>query len=242
MGPAQDIPQPLGAWCLFLDIDGTLLELADAPHAVGVDADLLPLLEQLRVSADGAVALITGRTIADTDRLLGTTEFPVAGLHGCERRDVGGRIVAAQVDREQVAAMRQKMEHLVTRHPGLLLEDKGATLALHYLNAPELEGELRAQVEQLGQLGFTVQHGRAVLELKPEGHTKGTAIRAFMQQPPFVHRTPVFLGDDLSDSDGFDAVREYGGIAIAVGPRVSSQWWLPDPPAVRRWLESLLTS
>lgn len=224
-------------WCLFLDVDGTLVELADTPAEVRVDPLLPPLLDRLRIAAGGAVALVSGRTIADVDALLGTKDFPVAGQHGCERRSPNGEVETVAADCEQ---MRRGMRALAAHHPRLLLEDKGSGLALHYLNAPELGNELHAQVLRLLTPGLMVLHGRAVIEVKPTSHTKGTAIDAYMQQAPFAGRTPVFLGDDITDDDGFAAVREYGGLAIAVGPRVTSQWWLPGPSAVRVWLEELL--
>lgn len=234
------VPLPPDDWCLFLDIDGTLLDLADTPAAVVVDPFLVPLLERLRDAAGGAVALVSGRSIADIDGLLGSEDFAVAGLHGCERRDVHGQLEITSFDCD---ALRRSLGELVARNPTLLLEDKGSGLAVHYLKAPELEHELRVEIERLVTplaSTFTILPGRAVIEVKPRAHTKGSAITAFMQEAPFANRVPVFLGDDISDYDGFEAVSGYDGMAIAVGPRVASQWWLPDPRAVRHWLEHLL--
>jgi trehalose 6-phosphate phosphatase len=236
------VPLPQNDWCLFLDVDGTLLELADSPSGVAVDAALRPLLTRLRDAAQGAVALVSGRTIENLDQLLDTRGLPVAGLHGCERRDARGALHVAPIAREQLADLRAGLERLVARHPGLLLEDKGAGVALHFLKARELEHELRAEVALLAAPlvpRFAILDGHAVIEVKPAAHTKDSAVTAFMAEPPFAGRTPVFIGDDQTDYGGFAAVRRHHGTAIAVGPRVSAEWWLPGPAAVRRWLEQL---
>lgn len=236
-------PMPAGPWCLFLDVDGTLLELADSPGGVAVDEALMPLLKRLRDAAGGAVALVSGRTIQNLDNLLGSTWLPIAGLHGCERRDAGGRLHVAPIALEQLAEVREGLKRLTARHPGLLLEDKGAGLALHFLKARELEHELRAEVALLAAPlvpRFTLLDGHAVIEVKPAAHTKDSAVSAFMEESPFRGRVPIFIGDDVTDYGGFAAVRRFdGGLAIAVGPRVKSEYWLPDPRAVRVWLEQL---
>jgi trehalose 6-phosphate phosphatase len=236
------VPLPNSPWCLFLDVDGTLLELADSPGGVSVDAALRPLLARLRARSGDAVALISGRTIANLDQLLGDPLLPAAGLHGCERRDATGRLHVAEIAREQLADVRAGLERLVARHPGLLLEDKGAGLALHFLKARQLEHELRAEVALLATPlvpTFALLDGHAVIEVKPAAHTKDTAVHAFMEETPFRGRRPIFIGDDITDYGGFAAVRRRDGLAIAVGPRVKSEWWLPDPRAVRLWLEQL---
>jgi trehalose 6-phosphate phosphatase len=236
------VPQPAGHWCLFLDVDGTLLELADHPQAVAVEPHLMPLIERLRAAANGAVALVSGRTISDLDSLFGHPALPVAGLHGCERRDARGQMHVAPVAREQLADVRAGLERLVKRHQGLMLEDKGAGLALHFLQAPQLEHELRAEVALLAAPlvpRFTLLGGHAVLEVKPAAHTKDSAVTAYLQEEPFCGRLPIFIGDDQTDYDGFAAVRRENGMAIAVGPRVTSEYWLPGPAAVHHWLEQL---
>ncbi len=236
------VPLPDSPWCLFLDVDGTLLDLADSPGAVVVPPDLLGLLERLRQRAAGALALISGRTIVELDRLFEPRRFPAAGTHGCERRSADGAVSVVPVVREQLATVREGLRQIVERHPGLLLEDKGAALALHFLHAPHLEGALRREAALLAAPlvpDFAVLDGHAVIEIKPALHTKDSAVSAFMVEPPFAGRTPVYLGDDQTDYGGFAAVRRHAGIAIAVGPRVSADWWLPGPAAVRTWLEQL---
>jgi len=236
------VPLPTTAWCLFLDVDGTLLELAEHPGAVFVEPMLTPLLQRLRATANGAIALVSGRTIADLDKLFPDPKLPLAGLHGCERRDASGTLHVAPIAVEQLADVRAGRQRLVARHPGLMLEDKGAGLALHFLQARELEHELRAEVALLATPlvpRFALLDGHAVIEIKPAAHTKDSAVMAFMEEEPFRDRRPIFIGDDQTDYGGFAAVRRFDGLAIAVGPRVKSEWWLPDPVAVRRWLTQL---
>jgi trehalose 6-phosphate phosphatase len=236
------VPLPDTHWSLFLDVDGTLLDLAATPGAVVVDAALLALLERLRRAARGALALVSGRTIVDLDRLFSPLRLPAAGIHGCERRDAQGTTRVADVVRAQLDAMRHGLAAIADRHPGLLLEDKGAALALHFLRAPHMENELRAQVALLAAPlvpEFALLDGHAVIEIKPAMHTKDSAVSAFLEEAPFAGRMPIFIGDDHTDYGGFEAVRRAGGMAIAVGPRVTSDWHLSGPKAVRAWLEQL---
>ena len=239
------VPLPAGSWCLFLDVDGTLLDLAATPGAVVVEPALLALLDRLQRAAHGALALVSGRTIVDLDRLFTPLKLPTAGIHGCERRDARGVCRVADVVREQLDPLRASVGEIAARHPGLLLEDKGAALALHFLQAPHLERELRARVAMLAAPlvpEFALLDGHAVIEIKPRVHTKDSAVTAFMQEAPFSGRIPVFIGDDITDYGGFEAVRRAGGMAVAVGPRVRSEWWLPGPASVRGWLERLSES
>jgi trehalose 6-phosphate phosphatase len=241
---ARSAPMPGHPWCLFLDVDGTLLELAETPAGVAVDVTLMPLLDRLAKQAGGALALVSGRTIENLDQLLGSQHLPIAGLHGCERRDAGGHLHVAPIAVEQLADVRAGLENIVARNPNLLLEDKGAGLALHFLKARELEHELRAEVAVLAAPlvpRFAILDGHAVIEIKPAAHTKDSAVSAYMEEPPFRGRLPIFIGDDVTDYGGFAAVRRFDGLAIAVGPRVKSEWWLSDPRAVRSWLEQLAT-
>jgi len=241
----QAVPLPTNAWCLFLDVDGTLLELADHPGAVVVDPALTALLSALRSASGGAVALISGRTIRDLDRLFADPTLLLAGLHGCERRDAQGLLHVAPVALEQLSQVRAGLQRMVARHAGLMLEDKGAGLALHFLKARELEHELRAEVSLLAAPlvpQFALLDGHAVIEIKPAAHTKDSAVTAFMEEAPFRGRLPIFIGDDRTDYGGFAAVRRFDGLAVAVGDRVKADWWLPGPAAVREWLGQLATA
>lgn len=235
----QAPPIPAHA-AVFLDVDGTLVRLAERPDAVRIDAGLRALLERLREAAGGALALISGRAIADIDALFAPARFAIAGQHGAERRSGDGVVhfhapLAARL-RQPAEALRR----LVRAHPGLLLEEKGASLALHYRGAPALAGlaerEMRQAVVALGD-DFELQAGKFVFEAKPSGKDKGTAIDEFMAEAPFAGRRPVFVGDDLTDELGFERVNRIGGDSVKVGPGPTrARWRLADSDAVRDWL------
>jgi trehalose 6-phosphate phosphatase len=235
-------PPPSRHYCLFLDLDGTLLDIADTPSAVVVDADLESLLGDVSQRLDGAVALVSGRSVAMVDELFAPLVLPVAGLHGLERRSASGELHRTGPGPEALAGARASLTAFVNRHPNTMLEDKGRALALHFRRAPEAELPARQAVQTtLRDLGetFHVQEGKMVLEIKPSLATKGTAVEAFMQEKPFHGRTPVFIGDDLTDQAGFRTVEALDGVSIAVGHRVQGQWRLENPAAVRRWLASI---
>lgn len=233
-------PPPLGRDCaLFLDIDGTLAEFADTPDAVRIDADILGALSMLLRDLGGALALITGRAITSADKLFPGLTLPMAGQHGCERRDAEGAIHLHATVKATQARLRKLLAGLARRHPDLLLEDKGAALALHYRSTPQLASHVHQTLRRsLGtNEGYALQPGKMLLEVRPEGRDKGTAIVDFMAEDPFAGRLPVFVGDDSTDEHGFDAVERLGGWSIKVGPgRTAARFRLPDPPAVRRWL------
>ena len=226
-------------WCLFLDVDGTLLDIAPTPDGVSVDASLQELLAGARESLGGAVALVSGRSLAQLDALFAPTRWAAAGQHGLERRDATGRVHRARLDHAALADARLAMAAAAQGAPGSVLEDKGAALALHYRLAPAFEHQLRREVSMIaGRLGesFHVQEGRRVLELKPAAATKADAIRAFMEEPPFRGRRPVFVGDDLTDLDGFAVVERLGGVSIAVGDHVDAMRRVASPRDVRALL------
>ena len=229
--------------CLFLDVDGTLLELGPAPDAVIVDGPALQILQRARTRLDGAVALISGRSLAQLDALFGAGCRPAAGLHGLERRDAAGRLHVHPAERLP-GRLLDELGEIAERHPGVLLEDKGRAVALHYRHAASLQEMLEREVESLarrhGGDELEVQPGAYVLELKPSGITKAHAIEAFMQEPPFAGRTPLFAGDDLTDLHGFEAVERLGGIAIAVGPRVAARVALASPTELHEVLLEFL--
>lgn len=228
---------------LFLDIDGTLLEFAAHPSAVTVDQDLAHLLRDLYRETRGAVALISGRSVADADSLFAPLRLCVAGQHGAERRDSSGGLHLHAPPFDGLRRAAERLRRLVCAHPGLVLEEKGMNIALHFRGAPLLEVELVPLLERLvSELGqeFELQAGKMVLEIKPTGKDKGTAIGEFMQEHPFRGRVPIFIGDDLTDEYGFALVNRLGGYSIKVGPGASvAQWRLADASAVRGWLDRL---
>lgn len=237
------LPDYDGRWALFLDIDGTLLDHADTPGAVRVEPSVMDFLERWRQQAGGALALISGRGIADIDRLFQPLKLAVAGQHGAERRDAAGRLQRHAVADGGLRDAAGRIAALAARHPGLVFEDKGLNLALHYRLAPQMEGEVERLVKSLAaKLGdrFELQSGKMVWEIKPSRVDKGTAIAEFTREAPFIGRTPVFIGDDLTDELGFLVVNELGGHSVKVGPGpTEAHWRLRDAAAVRDWLAGL---
>jgi len=238
-------PSPRPDWAYFLDLDGTLLEFRDAGRAVRADGRLRALIAGLHRATGGAVAVISGRAIADIDRLLGKAglRLPVAGQHGTERRDAGGRLTRHAFPARRLDWAQARLAEAIAGRPGLWLEHKGLSLALHYRRAPRLAGYIHRLVRSLEpRLGpkFGIQAGKRVVEVKPAGRDKGAAVAAFMREAPFRGRTPVFVGDDLTDEFGFATVNRLAGHSIKVGPGpTSATWRLRDVAAARAWLESL---
>jgi len=239
------LPPPSPRWAYFLDVDGTLLEFADSPSDVQVD-DVLPgFISAVSRRCNGALALISGRSLYDLDLRLGMPELPMAGQHGLERRDGFGRVYRHTVSPVCLKALAAEIASLCGRHPGLLLEDKGATLAVHYRRVPRLGGYvyrlLADWVERNGGGGLQLQKGKHVIEVKPAGYDKGSAIREFMTQAPFSGRRPVFIGDDLTDEHGFAYINNVGGISVKVGSgRTEAHYRLPNVSEVRAWLSEML--
>jgi trehalose 6-phosphate phosphatase len=243
----RSAPPPLGADCaLFLDVDGTLLDLASAPDRVRVDPALTALLPALARRLDGAIALISGRAIADVDRLFPGLRLPTAGQHGLERRRADGSIHRHRHALPGIGRLRRELARFAARHEGLLLEDKGATLALHYRLAPRLASHVHRTVRAhlpatvAAGAGWRLQPGKSVLEIKPDGRDKGTAVREYLREPPFAGRVPVFVGDDRTDEYGFDAAAAAGGWGVKVGRGPTrARHRLADVAAVHRWLAAL---
>ena len=244
-----DAPTPrllLARHALFLDLDGTLVDFAARPEAVRADAALLALLQALGERSGGALALISGRSIASLDEVTAPQRFCASGLHGFERRD--GRGVLQQHRAPPAAsldAIRRLMRAWVGEHPTLFLEDKGVAVALHYRGAPELGGFVEQALGALPDLapqGLRIQHGHMVAEVVPGSVNKGSALAEFMREPPFRDRLPLYVGDDLTDEPAFHWVNLAGGMSVVVNPRRPSaaSAALPDVAAVRDWLTGLL--
>jgi trehalose 6-phosphate phosphatase len=225
---------------LFLDFDGTMVDIAPAPDAVHVPGPLIATLEAVSSYLGGAMAVISGRPIAQIDDFLWPMVLPVAGVHGAERRQAGGMVHLLNthpLDEVEAAARA-----LAKRHPALLVECKRGSVALHYRQAPDLEDLcLRAMKEAVdASPGLTLLHGKMVVEAKPGGASKGRAIEAFLQEPPFAGRLPVFVGDDVTDEVGFSTVQRLGGMGIKVGTGPTVAWQrLADPGTLRQQLEAV---
>jgi trehalose 6-phosphate phosphatase len=228
---------------LFLDVDGTLLHIADHPDAVAVDADTVALLTRVHAATGGALALVTGRALPDVDRLFAPLRLPAAGQHGFERRDAAGRLHHHARPGMALVLARERCAGFGAAHPGVYVEDKGLTLALHYRLAPharEAAGALAESIAADSAGALAIQRGKMVVELKPAGKDKGTAIAEFMAETPFRGREPVFLGDDLTDEFGFSIVNGLGGVSVKVGDGATeAAARLPDVDAVRAWLGRL---
>lgn len=234
------LPAFAADWSFFLDIDGTLLEYAEHPQDVRVGADLLDLLGRVRAATGGAVALISGRSVADIDKLFSPLALPAAGQHGTERRAADGSVRRHLPPLDLLGRAAADIVRLTAANSGLVFENKGMTLALHYRQAPALralaEREMRAIAAGLGN-AFELQTGKFVVEIKPGGKDKGSAIGEFMAETPFAGTCPVFVGDDLTDEPGFELVNRIGGHSVKVGPGITrARWRLFDAAAVRRWL------
>ncbi|HZB91737.1 MAG TPA: trehalose-phosphatase [Stellaceae bacterium] len=212
------LPEEGASWALFLDVDGTLLPIAATPEAARPQPALLPLLERLSRGCERALALVSGRSLASIDRLFAPFRPAAAGLHGWERRRSDGSLVPQNEPSGLLARLRPRLETYVRARPGLMLEDKGGSLALHYRQAPERGAALLRLVRRLARAEpeLHVIAGRKVVEVQPLGADKGAAIRAFLAEPPFAGRRPVFAGDDTTDEHGFEAVNELGGLSVRV--------------------------
>ncbi|MGH8273324.1 MAG: trehalose-phosphatase [Gammaproteobacteria bacterium] len=241
--PLRELIGNANDWALFLDFDGTLLDLAERPDAIRVPADLPRLLHDLAQRFGGAVAILTGRALANLDRHLPEPELAAAGQHGAEWR-LAGQGAIAEVDRQALAGPRAEIKRFSATHPTVLVEDKGASIALHYRAAPEARAEVDALAETLvGASGGALEaiSGKLLCELRPAGANKGRALRNFLAQAPFAGRRPLVLGDDVTDEAAFAAALVLGGSAIKVGEGESrAPWRLHDPKAAHAWLAAAL--
>ncbi len=233
---------PLSSCAYFLDVDGTLLDIMPRPEDVVAEESVKALLTGLVGAARGALALVSGRTIKDVDRIFAPLVFPAAGLHGAEIRfpDRSRR----SPPHGAMRGVRQPLADFVAAHPGLSLEDKVAALAVHFRQTPNLAQEVLEFLAVLARKnGLVVQEGKMVAELKAAHHDKGKGIAALLANPPFLGRTPVFIGDDLTDESGFNFVNAQGGVSVRIGPAgipSDAHYRLPDPASVRAELHRLL--
>ena len=231
-------------FALFLDFDGTLVDIAPTPDAVVVDPALPPLLDRLRTRLDGALAVVTGRPLADVDRFLPGRGFDGSGMHGLELRVRGQTAAGAELP-----DISDEIERLRTRlapHPGLLVEGKRVGVAVHWRLQPDAEAAARDALRDLvSRLGpaYRLQEGKAVCEIVPGGSDKGEAVRRLMTVSPYRGRIPVFVGDDRTDEHGFAVAGELGGMAVKVGPGMTEAAFRIASPArfrevLARWAEA----
>ncbi len=225
---------------LFLDLDGTLAPIMRRPELVRVPRDTVELLRELHAYLNGAVAIVSGRPIAQIDVLLGPLRLPAAGVHGAQRRDAQGRMYAT--GGQLPVALRRTCADLVARFPNVWLEQKPGALALHYRAAPQA-GPVCGQVlhEAVAEHpAWTLLGGKCVWEIKPRESSKASAVEAFLHEPPFKGRVPVFCGDDETDEDGFLAARVHAGFGLKVDGDASAasaaEYFLPTTASLTRWL------
>ncbi len=225
----------------FLDFDGTLVELAERPDAIQLAERTRDVLARLVDATGGAVAIITGREIADLDRFLAPLRLAAAGIHGLTRRSRAGENSGAPLDAHFLRQAEQILAPLVLAEPGLLLERKSIAVALHYRARPELESAARAVMERLAAAcpGIQIKRGKMVFEAKPGGADKGTAVLDFMKEAPFAGRKPFFAGDDTTDEDAFAIVNALDGITIKIGPgATAARYAANNTAAFLEWLHT----
>lgn len=242
MNHDSNLPASPDGWAFFLDVDGTLIDIAPTPEAVVIPPDLPSLLMRLAKRAGGALALVSGRPMASLDRFFAPALLPSAGIHGAEMRLPDGR-VETQAGAE-LAAVRGCMRDLAARHPDLLVEEKSVSATIHFRARPELEPEIEAALAPIvaRDPGLALQPGKMMLEVRPAGADKGRALQRFMALPPFAGRRPLTIGDDLTDEHMFQVAVAMGGLAARVGAddrQTAAEARFDQPQSVRAWLSNL---
>jgi trehalose 6-phosphate phosphatase len=234
----------LNRLAVLLDVDGTLLDIAPTPTAVVVPPSLARTLEGVSRRSGGALALVSGRPIAELDEFFAPLKFPAIGGHGAEMRPVATGPTMAGSSTPLDMEFKQHLKEVAARHPGVLVEDKGYSLALHYRLAPKqglrLIHDVKHAYDAWGDRSIEMLTGKAVIEVKFAGFNKGTAVRMLMTYPPFAGRQPVFIGDDQTDEDAFAVMPEFKGHSISVGRKLPGiEEHFASPAEVRHWLTNL---
>jgi trehalose 6-phosphate phosphatase len=241
----DDLAQRIGDCAVLLDIDGTLLDLAPTPREVWVPPGLSKTLSQLHEKTAGALALVSGRSLNDIDLIFAPEQFPAVGGHGAEMRvSINSESVAVHappMDKE----LKRRLAAIAKLSPGILLEDKGYSLALHYRLAPHAEKAIYEAVSliraDLPNASIEVLPGKCVCEIKHSGFTKATGVRELMTHQPFRGRRPFFIGDDVTDESVFAIMPDFGGLAFSVGRRAQAvAGHFDEPRDVRAWLARLV--
>lgn len=240
VGPDKAVPVlDVDGTAFFFDFDGVLADIVDDPSAVTVEPGVLQNLAALSKATGGAVALISGREISQLDAFVSPHSFPVAGAHGAERRIADGKIVREEIDAVVLQRLADAVSRFASGHDGVIVEIKETGVTLHYRRRPELASQCIYLAERLAAENEDVRllRGKMVAELKLTDRNKGHAIESFMAEEPFDGRRPVFVGDDVTDEDGFAVVQAMGGIGIKIGAGdTSAAVRLNDIEAFRAWL------
>lgn len=232
-----------GRYAFFFDVDGTLAAIQSRPDEVFIPEQVIAHLDRLSRLTEGALALVSGRPMAELDALVAPLHLPLAGVHGAERRDGQDNIERLSLPEDVASSLSSLLSEAMATLPDTQLETKGMAFALHYRRAEHYQQEVLALAEAMTERFpmLALQPGKCVVELKPKGVNKGAAIDAIMQQAPFAGRTPVFIGDDLTDEAGFTVINAMEGVAIKVGEgQTEASFRLPDVAAVYHWLEQTL--
>lgn len=241
MSNDSGLPSSPDPWAFFLDIDGTLIDIAETPEGVVIPPELPGVLMRLAARVDGALALVSGRPMASLDRFFAPARLPLAGIHGAEMRLADGRLETHTAP--ELEAVRVQLRALGARY-GVLIEEKSVGVTVHYRGRPELAAELETQIADIlqGTSGLALQPGKMMLEVRPAQADKGRALTRFMEAPPFAARRPLAIGDDLTDEHMFRVAVAMGGLAVRVGTdgrETAASAHLDDPLAVRSWLSNL---
>jgi trehalose 6-phosphate phosphatase len=242
--PGAMLPH-LDKCALLFDIDGTLIDLAPTPDGIYVPPDLPHILQTLWQRTSGALALVSGRTIGDIDNIVKPVKLPSVGGHGAEMRLLAGGEVQAAPVTPMNAHLKRRFMAIGNFSSGILIEDKGYSIALHYRLAPQAERYIFDSVAairaDLPEAPIEVLNGKFVVEIKHEGFSKATAVRALMKEPPFVGRRPIFLGDDVTDETVFAIMADIDGIAYSVGRKAQGvAGHFDSPHDVRQWLAHMV--
>ena len=239
------LPKDIRQVALFLDVDGTLYEIKNSPSLIKPCFRLQKKLHTIRNRLGGALGLISGRSLDDLDRIFDKNRIPVAGNHGAQLRDAF-RIKEYQADTENLKGIALKIEELFNGQKNIEIENKGSNLTVHFRNSTIDRREINRIIMELVKCdpSLTFLKGKEVLEVKPLSHNKGTAISYFMRTKPFIKRKPIFIGDDVSDEDGFETVNKKGGWSVRVGSnkRSKANFFLPNVKSVHEIMEQLLKS
>jgi trehalose 6-phosphate phosphatase len=241
---ARPPPLSLARVSLFLDLDGTLAPIELRPEAVGPAPRRTALLRRLGDGLSGRLAVVSGRNLESIDAILDAAVPSAAGVHGLERRRGGGEILRS-APHPGLGEAKAALERFAATTPGVLVEDKGLAVTVHYRLAPQFGADALRLADGLArELGLSLQTGDMVAELKTPGADKGDALKAFMAEAPFAGAKPVFIGDDVTDEDGFKAAHELGGFGVLVGtPRETiAEYRLNDVDDVLDWLAQAFES
>jgi trehalose 6-phosphate phosphatase len=238
----RSLPPVSANAAFFIDFDGTLVDIAPRPDLVVVEPEVRQLLESLSDRFGHAVAVISGRPLDVIDGFLAPLKLAVAAEHGSIRRDASGRVHTDTGAIEAVNVVAKRLEPLVEANPGLLLERKQSSVALHYRQRPDLAEMCAAAVRDamLGTTGLVILAGKMVYEARPKGLDKGTAVKAFLAEAPFRGRLPIYAGDDVTDEDAFATVNALGGITIKIDDGETAAKYRTDRKGLFAWMEGLV--